>query len=34
MTDAVLCAKKGQRTAEGYYNLEKMILVSSRRGVN
>ncbi|QSO52892.1 DsrE family protein [Alicyclobacillus curvatus] len=33
MADAVLCAKKGQKTADGYYNLEKMILVSSRRGV-
>jgi hypothetical protein len=33
MADAVLCAKKGQKTVDGYYNLEKMILVSSRRGV-
>ena len=33
MADAVLSAKKGQKTADGYYNLEKMILVASRRGV-
>lgn len=33
MADATLCAKRGQKTADGYYNLEKMILVSSRRGV-
>ncbi len=32
--DAVLCAKKGQRTPDGYYNLEKMLQVSSRQGVN
>jgi len=25
MADAVLCAKKGQKTPEGYYNLERMI---------
>lgn len=33
MADAVVSAKKGQKTADGYYNLEKMILVASRRGV-
>jgi uncharacterized protein involved in oxidation of intracellular sulfur len=25
MADAVVCAKKGQKTPEGYYNLERMI---------
>lgn len=25
MADAVLCAKAGQKTPEGYYNLERMI---------
>jgi uncharacterized protein involved in oxidation of intracellular sulfur len=25
MADAVVCAKKGQKTPDGYYNLERMI---------
>ena len=25
MADAVACAKKGQKTPEGYYNLERMV---------
>ena len=25
MADAVLCAKAGQKTPEGYYNLERML---------
>ena len=25
MADAVCCAKKGQRTPEGYYNIERML---------
>jgi uncharacterized protein involved in oxidation of intracellular sulfur len=25
MADAVLCAKKGQKTPDGYYNLESMV---------
>lgn len=25
MADAVLCAKKGQKTPDGYYNIERMI---------
>lgn len=25
MADAVLCAKAGQKTPEGYYNLERMV---------
>jgi uncharacterized protein involved in oxidation of intracellular sulfur len=33
MADAVLCAKSGQKTPEGYYNLERMIRrVLSARG--
>jgi uncharacterized protein involved in oxidation of intracellular sulfur len=25
MADAVLCAKRGQQTADGYYNIERML---------
>jgi len=33
MADAVLCAKRGQKTPDGYYNLERMIhRVISARG--
>lgn len=33
MADAVLCANAGQKTPDGYYNLERMIrLVLFRRG--
>jgi len=33
MADAVLCAKKNQKTPEGYYNLERMLRrVLSRTG--
>ena len=31
--DAVLCGKKGQRTPNGYYNLERMLKVASRQEV-
>ena len=31
--DAVLCAKKGQKTPNGWYNLEPMLIVASRQGV-
>jgi len=31
--DAVLCAKSGQNTPSGYYNLELMLKVASRQGV-
>ena len=31
--DAVLCAKRGQKTPNGYYNLEHMLKVASRQGV-
>ena len=31
--DAVLCAKKGQTTPNGWYNLERMLTVASRQGV-
>ncbi len=30
--DAVLCAKSGQNTPNGYYNLELMLKVASRQG--
>lgn len=32
MADAVLCAKQGQKTPDGYYNLERMIGVVLRTG--
>ncbi len=33
MADAVLCAKKGQKTPEGYYNIERMLRrVTSGKG--
>lgn len=31
--DAVLCAKKGQKTPNGFYNLERMLTVAARQGV-
>jgi len=30
--DAVLCAKKGQKTPDGYYNVERMLKPVLRRG--
>jgi uncharacterized protein involved in oxidation of intracellular sulfur len=30
--DAVLCAKKGQQTPDGYYNVERMLKPILRRG--
>lgn len=32
MADGVFCARKGQKTPEGYYNLERMIKSIARRG--
>lgn len=32
MADAVGCATGGQRTPEGYYNLERMVSALTRRG--
>ena len=32
--DAVACAKRGQQTPNGYYNLERMLKVASRQGVS
>jgi uncharacterized protein involved in oxidation of intracellular sulfur len=32
MADAVFCAKKGQITPDGYYNLERMLKPSLRKG--
>ncbi len=31
--DAVVCAKRGQLTPSGFYNLERMLNVASRQGV-
>ncbi|WP_074956898.1 DsrE/DsrF/TusD sulfur relay family protein [Alicyclobacillus macrosporangiidus] len=31
MADAVSCAKRGQKTPDGYYNLDKMLTVVARR---
>ena len=33
MGDSVFSAKRGQRTPEGYYNMEKMIVALIQRGV-
>ncbi len=30
--DGVFCARKGQKTPDGYYNIERMIKSLSRRG--
>ena len=30
--DGVLCARKGQKTPEGYYNIERMIKALAQRG--
>lgn len=30
--DGVLCARKGQKTHEGHYNVERMIRALARRG--
>ena len=32
MADAVLCAKHGQKTPDGYYNLERMLKGLANRG--
>lgn len=31
--DAVFCAKTAQKTPNGWYNLERMLVVASRQGV-
>ena len=31
--DAVVCAKRGQQTPNGFYNLERMLKVASRQRV-
>ncbi len=33
VADAVACAKKGQQTPNGFYNMERMLKVASRQGV-
>ncbi|MFQ5856837.1 MAG: DsrE/DsrF/TusD sulfur relay family protein, partial [Anaerolineae bacterium] len=30
--DGVLCAMKGQKTPDGYYNIERMVRSMARRG--
>jgi uncharacterized protein involved in oxidation of intracellular sulfur len=32
MGDAVVCAKSGQKTPDGYYNLERMLKAVGRKG--
>jgi uncharacterized protein involved in oxidation of intracellular sulfur len=32
MADGVFCARKGQKTPDGYYNVERMIKSVARRG--
>ncbi len=34
MADAIGCAKRGQGTPEGYYNVERMLQGLARRGVS
>ena len=32
VADAVYCARKGQKTPDGYYNIERMIKSLAKRG--
>ena len=32
VADAVYCARKGQKTPEGYYNIERMVRSLAKRG--
>ena len=32
VADAVYCARKGQKTADGYYNIERMVKSMAKRG--
>ena len=32
MADSVICAKAGQQTPDGYYNLERMLKQTVRKG--
>jgi uncharacterized protein involved in oxidation of intracellular sulfur len=32
VTDAVYCARKGQNTPDGYYNIERMVKSLAKRG--
>jgi len=32
MADGVFCARKGQKTPEGYYNIERMLKSIAKRG--
>lgn len=33
IADAVVCAKRGQKTPNGFYNVERMLKVALRQGV-
>lgn len=32
LADGIFCARKGQKTPEGYYNIERMLKSIARRG--
>ncbi len=32
IADGVFCARKGQKTPEGYYNIERMLKSAAKRG--
>lgn len=32
MADGVFCARKGQKTPDGYYNIERMVKSLAKRG--
>jgi uncharacterized protein involved in oxidation of intracellular sulfur len=32
VADAIFCARKGQKTPEGYYNIERMVKSLAKRG--
>jgi len=32
VADAVFCARKGQKTPDGYYNIERMVKSLAKRG--
>jgi uncharacterized protein involved in oxidation of intracellular sulfur len=32
MADGILCARKGQKTPDGYYNIERMVKSLAKRG--
>ena len=32
VADGIFCARKGQKTPEGYYNVERMVMSLAKRG--